>query len=204
MSVTSTTAKQLCTKAELDLFTESLARNVKLFDDKALRSRVTRSRRLRDKYRQLADRQDREARGKQTPRRRRPSRGSVATRKKEQLLGETLTRFEKRLAKVETVNRKRAVKPTPTTRSVKKPVAVKKAATTRKPTVKKKAAVKRGTIAELPVSKIHVKIRVRKSAAQKKAAVIAKKARLTASGLSRRVRHLTAATRRQQARRDTR
>jgi hypothetical protein len=58
-------AKQLCTKAELDVYTASLSRSIKKLSEKELKGGVTRSRRARDKYRSLAERQKRESRGKQ-------------------------------------------------------------------------------------------------------------------------------------------
>ena len=97
MPLSTTTAKQLCTDSELRLFTESLARNVRKLDLKAVRSRVARARKLRDKYARMADRQDREARGKQQPRRGRAAQGSANTRKKEQLFAEALSRFERQV-----------------------------------------------------------------------------------------------------------
>jgi len=226
MALTSTTAKQLCTKAELSLFTESLARNIKALDGKGLRARVTRARRLRDKYHALANRQDREARGKQPARRRQPSQGSVATRKKEQLFAESLARFEQQLAKLEAA-RSRATQPRSAKRSTKKATArkpaarksgvkktakakpatkkspatakAKKKAAARKSPAKKKAAA---TSKPSPAAKAAAKKKARLSATRKKAAATAKKTKIGASGLKRKQKHLSAVNRRQQARRD--
>ncbi len=141
MSIPSSTAKQLCTKAELSLFTESQTRNVKNLDAKALKTRIERCRKLRDKYKQLANRQDREARAKQEPRRRQAAQGSTATRKKEQLFAESLVRFQRQLDKAETVD----AKPVKTVK--KKAVTKKKVATETSPatkvTTKKKVAAKK-------------------------------------------------------------
>jgi hypothetical protein len=184
MSFSSATAKQLCTKSELELFSESLARQVKNFDTKALRARAGRARKLRDKYRQLADRQDREARGKQSARRRNPSQGSAQTRKKEQLFAETLRRFDKQLAAMEPPKTKRTAK------KVKSKVASKP--TKGRTTVKKKAVKSTGEAA------------VRVPASAKKAISAAKKARRTASGRIRKDKHLSSQGRRKQGRRDAR
>ena len=101
MPVRTPEARQLCTKTELDLYLASLARAVKTLTPARLRSKAGRARRLRDKYRQLADAQDREARGKLQPRRRRAAEGSTRTRRKQRLFAETLGRFQERLAVLE-------------------------------------------------------------------------------------------------------
>ena len=112
MSLSSTVAKQLCTKAELKLFTESLSRNVRNLDAKALKTRITRARKLRDKYSSLAKQQEREIRRKQEQRRRRAVTANVNTRRKERLFSETLTRFEKYQSSLKTSPGKAVKKPT--------------------------------------------------------------------------------------------
>lgn len=67
-------AKQLCNKSELELYTASLSRSVKTLSEKELRASIQRSRKTRDKFRSLAERQLREARGKQEAKGKRPSR----------------------------------------------------------------------------------------------------------------------------------
>lgn len=146
MAISSPVARQICTKSELELFSESLSCNIGKLDTKALKSRVGRARKLRDKYHQRANRQNREARGKQTPRRSRPAQGSAQTRKKEQLFAETLDRFDKQLAKLESPKPKRVVKKTKKRATAKvatsrtaarKPASTKKATTAAKPARKK-------------------------------------------------------------------
>ena len=110
MAISTAVAKQLCTKSEFTLFSESSSKNVTSLDAKALRLRITRARKLQDKYRQLASRQEREARGKQKPQGKRAAASSGATRKKEQAFLETRQRFEKQLAKVEATAKKKAAK----------------------------------------------------------------------------------------------
>lgn len=216
MAVSLSTAKQLCTKAELELFTQSIARNVRTLDKKALKSLVGRSRRLRDKYTKLANRQEREARGKQKPRRANPSQSSAATRKKELLFTESLGRFEKQLKKLETAEAKKA-------KPAKKPAAKKpktaKITTVKKTSVKntagnktavKKAIAKKKAAAKskptvAPVSSIIEKSKRPKiGPAQHLAATKAKSTRVKVSGKAGRVRHLSAETRRRQAHRDAR
>ncbi len=211
MTISSSVAKQLCTKTEQTLFTESLARNVKRFDENALRSRIARSRKLRDKYRQLADRQDREARGKQTPQRSRPAQGSAATRKKQQLFAESLERFEKRLTMLSSESKKtvkKSVKKGATSRTSKKRVAKKAPKKTAKGKAKKSVSRKTATKpAETPAkrpAKRPAKKRVTAADHGKEATSAAKEARFKKSSRKRIQTHISAQNRRNQARRDTR
>ncbi|MCG8585343.1 MAG: hypothetical protein MI757_11580 [Pirellulales bacterium] len=212
MAISSTVAKQLCTKAEFELFSQSLARNIKSLDAKALRSGVTRSRKLRDKYRGLAHRQDRESRGKQKAKRSRPSQGSSATRKKEQLFAESLSRFEKQLAAA-IKPKKKAVKKSTAKKAVKKTAkkAVNKKTPTKKTTKKKSVAKAKRPAAKKVALKKKVakkkavkKKRVTASARGKKATTAAKKARQAAAGRMRIDKHISAQGRRNQAKRDRR
>jgi hypothetical protein len=212
MAIPSSTAKQLCTQAELSLFTESQTRNVKNLNAQALKTRIARCRKLRDKYKQLANRQDREARAKQEPRRRQAAQGSKATRKKEQLFAESLVRFQRQLAKAETADAK------PVKTAKKKVVTEKKVATTSAPakkvTTKKKVAVKKAVTkketakTKVPARSAKKKVVLKKKAlvplASKRATTKAKKAKFTASGLVRKQKHRSAENRRGQARRDAR
>ncbi len=227
MTISSATAKQLCTKSELSLFTQSLSRNVKSLDVKSLRNRIDRTRKLRDKYKQLAHRQDREARSKQRPRGQRASQGSAATRKKEQLFAESLARFEKRLADVEatsaapakevvksakkrstgkrTASTKSAAGRKSTAKKATKPKkSVVKKTTTKKKVKRKTAASKKGTATRSVHAKVATKSRTsRRSAESKRATPKAKKAKIKASGLVRRQKHRSAENRKRQARRDS-
>jgi len=211
MALSSPVARQICTKAELELFSESLSRNVIKLDTKRLKSRIGRARKLRDKYRQRANRQDREARGKQTARRSRPSRGSAQTRKKEQLFAETLDRFEKQLAKLESPKPKRATKKTKkrapvevsTSRNTVRMKTAKKANRTVKKSGPVKKAAKRKAVNK-NLAKTSTERKSRIPAATKKATTAAKKARNKASGRTRIEKHLSAQNRRKQARRDAR
>lgn len=196
MAVSLSTVKQLCTKAELELFTQSMATNVRTLDIKSLKSLVSRSRRLRDKFAKLANRQEREARGKQKPRRANPSQGSAATREKELLFAESLARFEKQLKKHEAAETKKA-------KPAKKPIA-KKIKTSKKTAVKKPATAKSKSAAVSVSSIIDKSKQPKIGPAQHLAATKAKSARVKVSGKSRRVRHLSAETRRRQTHRDSR
>ncbi len=190
MALNSITAKQLCTKSEFQLFTESLQKNITSLDEKSVKTRISRSRKLRDKYRQTANRQDREARGKQPPRRRNPSQGSVATRKKEQLFSESLARFEKRLEKLSSDREK-----PPARQAAKGPA---KSAGRKTSTTKPKRRVTKKKTSASPSRDTRAVTRKRKTAT-----AAAKKKRLKVSGAIRKQKHRSADNKRRQAGRDS-
>jgi hypothetical protein len=200
MALNSTTAKQICTTAEFQLFTESLQKNITSLDERAVKSRITRARKMRDKYRQTANRQDRESRGKQKPRRRNPSQGSIATRKKEQLFSESLARFEKRLEKLES-DRRAAEKKAKTTSRPKMESPEKPA---KQSAVQKKAGAKvKRTPGKRTKSAVTSLVTKAKKKTRKKAAATAKKTRFEVSGATRKQKHRSADNKRRQARRDS-
>jgi hypothetical protein len=102
MAITRITAQRLCTAPEFELFEASLPPSAKQLTPGRLRQKVTRARRLRDKYRDLAKRQRLEARGKRAPQRARPAQGQENTERKAQLFQETLERFETQLRRTAT------------------------------------------------------------------------------------------------------
>jgi hypothetical protein len=213
MSVKTSEARQLCTKSELGLYLASLPRAVKKLKAAALRSKITRSRRLRDKYRQLADRQTRESRGKQAARGKRPASGNQRTRRKEQMFAEVLERFQTRLAlagkPLTPAKKKTAIKKTP-----KKKVVVRK--TTKKKTAKKTTTAKKkeakpvrkqtiATVASAPRSTAkRSKTKAQSAGSRVEVETAAKRSRLAGSGTQRIQRHIAAEGRRRQARRDSR
>lgn len=99
MPVSIQKAKALCTKSELDLLHWSRSPKLADLPPSRIKQKVARARKLRDKFRDLADRQRREARRKESPRGKRPSESNDATRTKQQLFQEALERFEASLAK---------------------------------------------------------------------------------------------------------
>ncbi|MFN4281387.1 MAG: hypothetical protein ACK4NA_01965 [Alphaproteobacteria bacterium] len=101
MSTPRSTARKLATDAEYRLVEESFAPSVADLDAKALRNRIERARRLRDKYRKQAQGRSREIRGKADQRRKAPARSNVLSVAKHKLFEETLGRFEKSLAQRE-------------------------------------------------------------------------------------------------------
>jgi hypothetical protein len=99
MSISRSIAARLCTKPELELVEASFPPDIKQITPGRLRQKVERTRRIRDKYRDLSKRQRSESRGKAEPRSSRPAQGNANTERKATLFDETLNRFEKQLAR---------------------------------------------------------------------------------------------------------
>lgn len=95
MTIPRSTAKKLCTETEYRLVNESFAPLVSQLNEKGLAQRIQRARIARDKYRSLAQRQTREARGRLDPRGARGAAGNKNTVTKQQLFDEALARYEK-------------------------------------------------------------------------------------------------------------
>ncbi len=98
MSVHHATARKLATEAEWALLETSRARAITTLTPARLAQQIARTRTLRDKYRDLAEQQRGEARGKRKPQSTRAAEGNSNTVVKEQIFAEALERFEARLA----------------------------------------------------------------------------------------------------------
>jgi hypothetical protein len=94
-------ARELCTEPEFALVVATRATSLRSLTPRLVRLKVARARGLRDKFRDVAFRQAREAKGKVAPRRRRPARGNAGTVEKAQLFEEVLRRFERRAAELD-------------------------------------------------------------------------------------------------------
>lgn len=101
MPVSMLQARQLCSAEELALVLDATAAALARLSVKELRARITRARRLRDKFGGLAAQQRRETRGKAGPRGMRRSQGNERTQLKQRLFDETLARFEQQLTSME-------------------------------------------------------------------------------------------------------
>lgn len=170
MTIPRSTAKKLCTDTEYRLVNESFSPDVGALTEKGLAQRIRRARTARDKYRSLAQRQTREARGRISPRGARAAAGNKNTVAKQQLFDETLARYEKQA--------QRASKTQAATRST--AAAGKKAASS----VKKAGAnaAKKATKATKATKKVSAKAGKKSSAASPaKPAGTAGKAKKTAS-----------------------
>lgn len=100
MSVHHATARKLATQSEWTLLEASRARAITELSPARLAQKITRARKLRDKYRDLAKQQRGEARGKRASKSTRAAEGNANTVLKQQMFAEALERFEARLAKV--------------------------------------------------------------------------------------------------------
>jgi hypothetical protein len=96
MSISRVAAREITTGAEQQLVDDSFHPRVRQLSESELRRALTRARRLRDKYSDLARRQ-----GLVTKRRGRSgSRDNTRTNQKAQLFAETIERLEKRITAV--------------------------------------------------------------------------------------------------------
>ncbi|MCC5786078.1 MAG: hypothetical protein JJU33_05195 [Phycisphaerales bacterium] len=99
MAINMQRARTLCTASEYELVRASGKREIGTLTPARLRQKVSRARKLRDKYRSLAARQTGEMRGKRAPRSGKPAGDNRNTETKAELFQEALDRFEEALAK---------------------------------------------------------------------------------------------------------
>jgi hypothetical protein len=95
MPVSRSEAREICTKPEMELVDASFPPAVNALSPARLRQKVTRARKLQDKFRDLAQKQNRASKG-DTPTGRGPK-ANARTELKSQLFEETRVRFERRL-----------------------------------------------------------------------------------------------------------
>lgn len=98
MAISVAQARQICTKAELDLVLQSTTRQIGSLDAKQLRAAIRRSRTLRDKWRDLKHDQ---TRGTKADNPNKLGEANARSAQKATLFDEVLGRFEKRLSKLE-------------------------------------------------------------------------------------------------------
>ena len=187
MAISLRQARQYLSSSEAELVHWSTSKRVEGLPPARLRQKLDRARKLRDKYRGLAERQRREARRKQDPRGQRPAEGNKATAMKQQLFGETAERFEKALEAAGTplkqrpkkterkaakkVSKKTGVSKKASSKKVSKKVGT-PAAAMQKPPASKKVSKKKTaskTTPRTPRKKLAAKKVVAKAQARKKA-----------------------------------
>jgi hypothetical protein len=110
MAITKSLAKKLCTKPEFEIVEASLELKKTKMSAVRIKQKITLTRKLRDKYNDLAKSQRSEERGKAEPKRSRPATGNEGSVKKAQLFSETLGRFEQYLSHLEKEDKKEDVK----------------------------------------------------------------------------------------------
>jgi hypothetical protein len=214
MVITINRAKALCTSSELDLVHWSKSPRASELTPARLKQKIDRARKLRDKQRDLADRQRREARGKQGPRGKRPSKGNDTTREKQQLFQETLERFEaamaKRRAAAEKAATKKVSKKKASKKKTSKKVAKKQTLTVKalmkkvsKKTSKKKASKKKVSKARSPGANERGRAASMREMSESTQGKRTEK-RLGRAGKAKIQGHVSSRTRRNQAKRDAR
>jgi hypothetical protein len=98
VAINSVRARQICTKAELDLVLQSTTKHIGNLDAKQLKAAVRRSRSLRDKWRDLVHSQTRDLKATEPQK---LEDANARSAEKATLFDETLARFEKRLSKLD-------------------------------------------------------------------------------------------------------
>ncbi len=192
-------AAQLCTESEFALVGSARADKLRGASLERLELQIARARRLRDRFRGLAERQKREALGRVPPRGKRPARGNARTVEKEELFREVLRRFESRAEKLkasEAILQRAPKAPATRARPRRRPGIVAAAAPLpRRPGAPARAAKKRST-----------EPRSNRSARQRSTAALAvrKESQMERSHATRQRSHVGARNRRSQARRDAR
>jgi hypothetical protein len=99
MPISRPQAREICTKPEMELVEASFAPAINALTPARLRSKITRARKLQDKYQEMARSQHRTVKDKNPTARLRNN--NVRTERKARLFEETRIRFEKRLARLE-------------------------------------------------------------------------------------------------------
>lgn len=140
MTIPRTTAKKLCTDVEFTLVNESFPPHVSDLSHKALTQRVKRARTARDKYRALAERQTREARGRTAARSTRPAESNRNTVIKQKIFDETLARFERRAGTNDEEGARRGKAVAAPAKTAKSPAAKKDGSATKIPSLSKVVA----------------------------------------------------------------
>lgn len=101
MAINMTRARALCSKPELELVLQTTAAHLNGLPERRLRANIAKARTLRNKFRDLAAQQRREARGKQVPRSSRAAQSNANTVAKQRLFDEVLTRFQQQYERVQ-------------------------------------------------------------------------------------------------------
>jgi hypothetical protein len=195
MTISKPAARKLATQAEWTLLEMSYAPALKEITLGRLKQKVTRARKLQDKYRDLARQQRGEARGKRRVKGTRPAAGNVNTVNKQMMFAEALERFQGQLVKLEAKVAKEAARKAKAL-GKRRPAAARKTTKTATRTAAKKAAG-----AKAP--KVKAK-RTALLAGSKATRGVRKSAKLSRKGVAAQRGHIGARGKRQQARRDGR
>jgi len=195
MTITKPSARKLATQAEWTLLETSYAPLLKDITLGRLKQKITRARKLQDKYRDLARQQRGEARGKRRAKSTRPAAGNENTVNKQLLFTEALERFQGQLTKLESKAAKELAR---------KEKATSKRASSAKKTVAKKNARKASTKAARNAAPTVAAKRTSLRTASKLARGARKQGKLDRTGATAHQAHVGSRGRRRQARRDSR
>lgn len=177
MSYTLRQVQTFLTKPELELFQASRATAIKDLTERQLSSKITRTRTLRAKYRDLYQRQTVKTQKGPASARRPAGNDNNRTEAKAEIMQEVLGRFEERLAKVQAAALKAAAKPAAAKGT--KTAALKSAAKKPAAAAKKTTAAAPRKAAAKPASKAKPAVAT-KAAAVKKTAGASKAAKAPA------------------------
>jgi len=167
MAITQILAKKWCTKGEMEVIGNSFGEGYKKLPEARLKQKVSLTRKMRDKFRDLAKRQRLEVRGKSSPRGVKAATDNIMTSKKAQLFDEALKRYETGLKAKSTPVKKKTAKKTAKKKVAKKKAAPKKNRVVKKSTAKKAEAKK--TAAKKTTTKKSASKKPAKKASSKKA-----------------------------------
>jgi len=195
MTITKPSARKLATQAEWTLLETSYAPLLKDITLGRLKQKITRARKLQDKYRDLARQQRGEARGKRRAKSTRPAAGNENTVNKQLLFTEALERFQGQLTKLESKAARELAR---------KEKATSKRASSAKKTVAKKNARKASTKAARNAAPTVAAKRTSLRTASKLARGARKQGKLDRTGATAHQAHVGSRGRRRQARRDSR
>ncbi len=195
MTISKPAARKLATQAEWTLLESSYAPLLKEITPGRLKQKITRARKLQDKFRDLSRQQRGEARGKRRAKSTRAAAGNDNTVNKQLMFSEALERFEVQLGKLEAKAAKEATR-AEKAKAKRAPAAMRK--TAKKSAKKGLKAAKRNAASQVAGKKAAMK-RVSKLARGAR-----KQSKLDRTGAIAHQGHVGSRGRRQQARRDSR
>lgn len=152
MAYTRTDAVKLLTAAEMVLFDAARRDSIGSLTTRALKAKIERTRRLRDKYRDLFKRQRLDTRARTGTKLGRSGAANQRTKEKAALLAEVLERYEARLAQVEAAEKRAALKAAQARAKAERAAAAKAAAKARAAEAKRRPAKSPKAPAAKPVA----------------------------------------------------
>lgn len=207
MTISKPAARKLATQVEWTLLESSYAPLLKEITLGRLKQKVTRARKLQDKYRDLSRQQRGEARGKRQARSTRAAAGNDNTVNKQLMFSEALERFEAQLGRLEAKAAKETAR-AEKAKAKRAPAATRKTAKKAAKKPAKKSAKKSARQASTNAKRNSASKVAGKKAAMKRVSKLArgvrKQSKLDRTGAIAHQGHVGSRGRRNQARRDSR